>query len=882
MKLSDEQISIVNHEYGNAVVVAGAGSGKTKCLIERTAQLIENGHNPNSILIFTFTKKAANEITTRLKARIGDQSDSVTTCTIHSLAIKIIREFYVDIGYTQRPTVWTMDKINKLAGNIFSDQVNESSDISTIRQTIKNLEESLKKDDNDLFNNKTQKEKANDIAENLHEMKIRLSKRLGDSLADHIGQSKSPALGDHPALSNDYAEVKSSESGDVVSKIKTPKMLREIESLSQKQKQMYLYLDFDSPEEIKKMINSHKKSFTEILHKKMRPIPRQISGIEIDEYREELRNKFKDSGKWEFVIGLSMKVLNIKQSCSAIEFDDMVPGACRILDLNPDNPYCSKFEHIMVDEYQDVNNDNVRFITALSQNSSSLMAVGDDDQAVYAFRGGNTEHILSFPTRFNASIYYLTTNYRCTETIVDAANKVIQNNKNRFPKRMVAFKKETDPKYKEYALQTISPRKHYGYQNTIKWQAFGSDANFKFEVFDMILQELHGQIGFMDLNPSEIAILARNNYQLTQFNIWSKRVQNGLPLKDRIKFQNLSDVSVFNNKIVDKIHNWFNYIINPTDFISLRDALMSTVKGFGDSASLHLMDAAQENKEGGIEAWFGYLFEQKRHGKKTALGKRLSNVLNVYKEIMLNIQTMNVYDIFTKVLNIIGLPLDIICRYKSDIEQDTYFGDFSTPGQKEKATKKKIDQNFGQKLMLYEYDSAIKSLTGLVDLNIAEVITEEEEDPFDDPFYVPELEEKEEVVRKEINKEDFYGLDGLTKWMDEVRTESELEKEKDGVVLGTIHSSKGKEWKLVIIIGLIDGIMPSSKNTLDPEEERRLMYVGMTRAEETLILSWDIESKRSPFIEQVFGSYENLTEHSTSTPSGWEHVKPKTYKGFIQ
>ena len=93
MNLTDEQQVIVNHVNGNAVVVAGAGSGKTKCLIERTAKLIEDGVPPGSILVFTFTKKAANEIKKRLADRLGEEkAEAVTACTIHSLAIKIIRE----------------------------------------------------------------------------------------------------------------------------------------------------------------------------------------------------------------------------------------------------------------------------------------------------------------------------------------------------------------------------------------------------------------------------------------------------------------------------------------------------------------------------------------------------------------------------------------------------------------------------------------------------------------------------------------------------------------------------------------------------------------------------------------------------------------------
>jgi len=835
MNLTDEQQLIVHHINGNAVVVAGAGSGKTKCLIERTANLIESGISPGSILLFTFTKKAANEIKKRLADRLGeDVANAITACTIHSLAIKIIRENHEVLGYTQRPTIWTEDKVTRLANNVYREQVNESAESQAIIQTIQEIEKTIHEEaEKSLFDNETPEEKEIKLSENLHKMRMRLATSLGDSL-------KNPKA-EIPSAQEDY---------DPDARLpKTPKMEMEIRKLTNRQQQMYLSLDFDSPEEILKALTGYRKDFVTQIKENMRPIPKEISGKEIDEYRKELEEKFKDEGEFTFVLDMAMKILNLKQSCSAIEFDDMIMGACRLLEIDPENEYIKKYNHIMVDEYQDVNDENVKFIKLLAQGSDSLMAVGDDDQAIYAFRGGNTEHILKFPQEFNASIYYLTKNFRCSETIVHAANKLLTNNNNRFNKKMVPNKLE-QPEESEYVLKCIRPSNLWDYSQSSQYRSYQAEGDFKYRIFEEILNDIRGETGFMDTPANQIAILSRNNFQLTQFNIWSKRYQKDTPLKDRIKFQNLSDVSVFNNKIVDIIHNWFNFLYNPKDFVSLRDALMSTMKGFGDTAALHLMDAGQANAEAGFESWAAYIFGQKRHGKNTAFGKRLTVYLEMYKEIKMNMADKHVYDIFKILIQHIGLPEDVYKNYLTDVEEDNYDGDYSTPGQKEDKVKKEIDENFNMKLILYEYDAAIKIMTGLVSEEDMYPQKEEEIDPWDDPFYVPK--EEEEQQQKEIEKEKFYGPVGIMNWMDEVRTENEIDMEKDGVVLGTMHSSKGKEWKVVYLIGLLDGVIPSRRSIEDPEEERRLMYVGMTRAEERLTLCWEIESKVSPFIQEIY------------------------------
>ena len=106
MNFTPEQSEIINYLQGSACVIAGAGSGKTRCLIERTANLIENGEAPDKILLFTFTKKAAKEIAERLTKRLDVDSLSCHVSTIHSLALRIFRENKELLNFENNATIW--------------------------------------------------------------------------------------------------------------------------------------------------------------------------------------------------------------------------------------------------------------------------------------------------------------------------------------------------------------------------------------------------------------------------------------------------------------------------------------------------------------------------------------------------------------------------------------------------------------------------------------------------------------------------------------------------------------------------------------------------------------------------------------------------------
>lgn len=846
MQLSDEQKAVVNHYIGNAVVVAAAGSGKTRCLIERTANMIENGADPSRILLFTFTKKAAKEIQERIEKKLGEEGAQITICTIHSLSIQIIRQNYDVLGFKEKPTVWTSDKITKVLKNITSNYIESVSE--GLETKIKQFNKNKSKEGTLLEYMDTGADERKDIAKRLHEMRMRYAQDFGEVIYEA-----------NDAAGDSLLEIEVDPFVDSDMEFKnTDEMEDEYKTLTENEQSMYTSINTDDPKlirsQVRKQLENPMKAH---LKGEMKPVPMQISGIDSHEYRNKILSTKENPKKWEKAVDIAMKVVQVKQSCNAIEFDDMVMGACRVLELDPTNEFHTKFQHVMVDEYQDVNDLNVRLINLLSSNSTSLVVVGDDDQAIYGFRGGNTTHILNFPKKFAAKTLFLTTNYRCLQPIVELANTLIEHNENRFEKRMIPFRKCTMEESRG-VVNILDPDSLPDDIKNYKMNTQGYNADFKYEIFNKILEEINALIAVMDVNPNEIAILARNNFQLTQFDIWSKRIQSGFRPEQKVKFKFLSEASVFNNKTIENIHNWFNCIINPSDYVSLREALMASVDKFGDTSASHLSDAASLVPDGGLIEWANYIHQQRRHGPKTTVGKGLQAVCDVYQDITGNIEDYNVHDIFTRVLSISGLNARIRNDYKKTIENDEYYGDLVTVGGKENKTQKKIDEEFKQMMRLYEYDHAIQVITGMIDpeeSNTEETNQDDDEDFFGtsmwDDFGDDETNEPTGNTDK-VDPEEFYGSEGLLKWMDEVRTSLEVEVDKQAVTLGTIHSSKGKEWECVFIIDITDGVLPSKMNK-DLEEERRLMYVGITRAKDMIYTSWPCAYKASPFVGEMFG-----------------------------
>ena len=653
MNFTPEQSAIINYLTGSACVIAGAGSGKTRCLIERTANLIEHGEAPDQILLFTFTKKAAKEIAERLAKRLDLDIESLAchVSTIHSLALRIFRENKELLDFQKTATIWQPARRSNLLKVI-------------IKQTLTSRE--------------------NPFGESLDE----------EAIAE--------------LFFNDE-------------------------------------LDGEEQKDLKKVINDVMETIKGVFMI-YPPVPERISGLTVRQYHDKLL----EYGIGPITASIATEYLAAKEGCNVIEFDDMIPAAIRIL-KDFDTEWNTAFNHIMVDEYQDVNDINVQFIKALlHDDTKSLMAVGDDDQAIYGFRGGNNEHILKYQESFGGELLFLTTNFRSRYNIVETANRIIQNNTVRYNKQMVPFHQQ------KAVITEIEP---FDGPN----ERFDTDET---SIYEQVWDYIYNLIDFCEMDPNEIAVLARNNFNLIKANACFERMNAKKGYA--IPFHVGDITSPFENKYIKRVIQWINIFLNQQDVITIREAMMSTFKGFGNKSAEYLTEEHSIDPEVGLVTWIRNLKNYPRHGERT---KKYQALLQYSNEVESALQTIQDEPTVMNYWN--------MAKILSKVETDAY----------DEATN-------NNKMHRYEMFKTHRK--------VCETFIENYEGKVED-------------------------------LLDEIATEVELSKERSGVDMMTIHSSKGKEWPYVFIIDIQPEILPSARAD-DVEEERRLFYVGVTRAEEGLIL----------------------------------------------
>ena len=685
MIFTEEQAKIISHITGYAVVVAGPGSGKTRCLIERTANLIKKGADPSRILLFTFTKKAADEIASRVAKRLaseeGVNSSAIYISTIHSLALLIFRENQDHFGYTTLPTIWSPDRRGKL-----------------IRTFIKRV--------------------------------------LG---------TKSDPFG-HVFDADKISELECNEDMDNIDmKEDQQKVLKELLDLTKKALKMYP------------------------------PTPSNISGISPEDYYDRLRT----AGNGLVESTVATLFLLAKENCNIIEFEDMIPAAIKILGNSHSCHWRNKFTHLMIDEYQDVNDINVAFLEHLvGPQTVSVMAVGDDDQSIYGFRGGNNKHILEFPNKFGGSIYYLTKNFRSTPNIVNFSNEFIAKNTNRYDKKMVPHSTNEsrivmNEPYRDF---TERDKFHFG----------------EYEQHEEVFERIYNLVHFSGVQPKEIAILARNNFNLLKAHGIYKSLNAQFPAEKRIRFDISNIRSTFDVMEVKKVILWCNVLINPKDHVSLREALMSSFSGFGVKSGDYIKEIAINNPSGSISKWLRLMHTYPRHGKKTKKYTMLCNFADGIDVAM---------DLLSKDRSVCNFwkTAELLSRVRYEL-------------------RKKMTMDA----------KSMKSAS----------------------FALDALEESETFVRSFAVNKDIGPLMQYQSLMDNIATEISLAVDNDAVQLSTIHASKGKEWDVVFLIDVVADVLPGRLSD-DIEEERRLAYVGITRAAKQLYIS-RYEGELAPMISEFW------------------------------
>ena len=505
-------------------------------------------------------------------------------------------------------------------------------------------------------------------------------------------------------------------------------------------------------------------------------------GMGVKEFQEFAGSDFylKIVGEVFFDYEAAMKEAN------ALDFDDLLLKTVKLFEANPSvcEEYSKKFDYIFVDEYQDVNDIQYKFIKAISHVHNNLTVVGDENQSIYAFRGANLENILNFERDFKgAKVIYLNQNYRSTKSILDAANHLILNNPQKYKRELLATKAD-DEKVKCYNLMT------------------GDDEAYKvLEIIEKLKDD--GE------KYSDIAILYRTNNQSRAFE--DVFVRNSVP------YEIIGGIRFYDRKEVKDVLAYLKLLNNPFDSVSFERIVNTPRRGVGPKT---LGDLNEYRLVTGKD----YFETLSDIGTKSA--KKFGEDFIRVREVMNDVPLSELVDIV--------------------LEKSEYLKEL-------KVSKNPEDESRVQNV--YEFVS-----------------------------YVKEYEEK--------NPESE-----LSEMLNEISLLSDIDqsKEEDKVVLMTVHSSKGLEFRNVFVVGLEEGLFPSRmsmEDEKDVEEERRLFYVALTRARDRLFLTsadsrmiygQTIYSKNSRFLEEIkdFVEIEDETVKSRAKTEGKPIPRPTNFTGKI-
>ncbi|KMS93164.1 ATP-dependent DNA helicase PcrA [Streptomyces regensis] len=648
--LNENQRAAVVHAGSPLLIVAGAGSGKTRVLTHRIAYLLaERNVHPGQILAITFTNKAAGEMKERVEQLVGPRANAMWVMTFHSACVRILRRESKKLGFTSSFSIYDAADSKRLMALVCRD-----------------LELDPKRFPPKSFSAKIS--------------------NLKNELIDEEDFAAQATDGFEKTLAQAYAL-----------------------------------------------------------------------------YQSRLRE------------------------ANALDFDDLIMTTVNLLRAFPDvaEHYRRRFRHVLVDEYQDTNHAQyalVRELVGTGEHDedtppseydtppAELCVVGDADQSIYAFRGATIRNILQFEEDYpNATTILLEQNYRSTQTILSAANAVIERNESRRPKNLW-----TNAGQGARIVGYVADTEH-------------DEAQFVAEEIDRLVDAGHARAG-------DVAVFYRTNAQSRVFEEIFIRV--GLPYKV------VGGVRFYERKEVRDVLAYLRVLANPEDSVPLRRILNVPKRGIGERAEAMVDALAQREKISFPQAL-------KRVDEAYGMAARSTNAVKRFNTLMEDLRTI-------------------------------------------------VESGAGPATVL----EAVLERTGY----LAEL--QASTDPQDET----RIENLQELaaVALEFEQERGEGEQGtLADFLEQVALVADSdqipdEEDGDGVItLMTLHTAKGLEFPVVFLTGMEDGVFPHMRalgETKELEEERRLAYVGITRARERLYLTrsamrsaWGQPSYNPPsrFLEEI-------------------------------
>jgi len=695
-ELNNNQRQAVEYTDGASLVIAGAGSGKTRVLTYKIAYLLKTGMQPSSILALTFTNKAAREMKERIASMVGEKTARYLWMgTFHSIFSRILRSEAELIGYSKNFTIY------------------DSADSKSL---VKSIVKELKLDDKVYKHGFVQ---------------------------SRISYAKNNLITPDAYLAN--TEILKA---DVSSRI---------------------------------------------------PLLKDIYKI----YAHRCKQ------------------------ADAMDFDDLLLQTNVLFRNHPEilQKYQHRFGFVLVDEYQDTNFAQYLIVKKLAEQHEKICVVGDDAQSIYSFRGANIDNILTFKNAYkNAQIFKLEQNYRSTQTIVNAANSLIDKNSQQIRKTVFSEKETGKP---------------------IKILNVFTDYEEGFIVANNI-SDLHS---VNDYQYQDIAILYRTNSQ--------SRVMEEALRKQSIPYRIYGGLSFYQRKEIKDVIAYCRLVCNPNDEEALKRIINYPTRGIGETTVNKLIECAQLHA---VSAW-EVLTDILKYNLAVNAGTanklaQFRNMIDVFAE---QINTQSAYDLAKSIIKTSG------------VISDTY-----------------TDRS---------------------------------------PESMSRQENVEELLKAihefcETKKTDGEPTALLPDFLSEVSllTDQDTDKEtnKDKVTLMTVHAAKGLEFKVVFIVGMEEELFPSpfcTQSERELEEERRLFYVAITRAEELCFISYAKSrfkngktnfSNPSRFIKDIDPQYlelpveiipkqknigdwdedmefeRNRFKSSFSKPILKEHILPQTPKRLVK
>ena len=632
-ELNEGQRNAVLYNDGPSLVIAGAGSGKTRVLTYKIAYLLENGYQPWNILALTFTNKAAREMKERIARQVGpERARHLWMGTFHSMFLRILHVEAGHIGFTSQFTIY-----------------DTADSKSLIRSIIKEM----------------------GLDEKVYKPGM-VQARISNA-KNHL---VSPA---------GYANNKEAYEGDRAAKV---------------------------------------------------PALRDI----YQRYWERCRR------------------------ADAMDFDDLLFYTFLLFRDHPEvlARYQDQFRYILVDEYQDTNFAQHSIVLQLAKNHQHVCVVGDDAQSIYSFRGADIDNILYFTKVYpDTKVFKLEQNYRSTQTIVRAANSLIEKNQWQIRKEVFSEKEKGE------AIGV--------------YQAY-SDV----EEGDIVVNKIAELRREKRYAYSDFAILYRTNAQ--------SRIFEEAMRKRSMPYRIYGGLSFYQRKEIKDVIAYFRLIVNPNDEEAFKRIINYPARGIGDTTVGKIIAAATGHN---VSLWtvlceplaYGLNFNKGTVGKLQAFRELISAFITDAAE-------KNAYEIGADIIRQSGIINDV-CQDNSP-------------------------ENLSRKENIEELVNGMSDFCA----------------------------QRQEEGNPNVLLGDF---------LSEVSLLTDQDSDKDGddekITLMTVHSAKGLEFKNVFVVGMEENLFPSGMVGDSPralEEERRLFYVAITRAEEHCFLSY--AKTRFRYGKMEFGS----------------------------